>query len=372
MIKSFIPVFIISILAASASSQVNPPVWNGTASYKVGDVVTYAPNGCVFRAIANQTTFHPNPSNYLFWELYSVNIAAPFVLTVGKTSQFPSLAKAWNYIKDAQIGNQSHVQIKIVSNGLPFLDPLPAGFSLNHAFGSQISILGDNPNKILLVAPQDSDGFDLSGNHTFGQVSNVQIGSAVASTTGGTAGLYVSGNSSISLDHVTLGGFDSELVADRGSISLGAGMILSSGSTAVSARNNSSIIWVDQNPVTINGFLVGIFCQSGSNVRFPPVSSIVNVSGSAIEAFAHGYVSAPGCNISNVGGDGVRAAQGALVDVGYASMANIGTHGSNHVSFRAFTNGTIIASGATGDTSADASGQIGTSTYLPGFIEVAY
>lgn len=76
----------------ASPAQSYPPVWNNTAHYVAGDMVT--DYGNVYRCISAVTTPYLDPSKtYQHWELNYVRSGT--TITIGIGQPFPTLETAW-------------------------------------------------------------------------------------------------------------------------------------------------------------------------------------------------------------------------------------------------------------------------------------
>src|ERR1700722_10721366 len=96
----------VGFLSKTAGAQTIPAVWQNTAHYEGGDLVT--DYGNIYRCIKNVTTPYLDPSkSYGNWELYDVRNNT--TLLIGFGQPFPSLDIAWNYCQNARIAKAAYL-----------------------------------------------------------------------------------------------------------------------------------------------------------------------------------------------------------------------------------------------------------------------
>jgi hypothetical protein len=199
-----------ALLAFSAASQAqsNPPTWNATEAYKVGDLVSY--EGVTFQCLINETTVHPNPHTLSWGINYVYSGVVP--IPVGPSEPIKTLTQAWTYIAGARISNNSSIVIELDAN---YSESFSTSFSLDHPFGSKISIVGKFG--ALATFSAVAAGFTLDSNHSFADLEGLEM-VGPGSGTQGYAAIQTSQNSCLSkLQNMTIENFDIGLSADTGS-----------------------------------------------------------------------------------------------------------------------------------------------------------
>ncbi|HEY3782599.1 MAG TPA: carbohydrate-binding protein [Fimbriimonadaceae bacterium] len=199
------------ILACIVGAQNNPPTWSPSIDYKAGDTVNYL--GITFQCTINETTTRYNPHQPSGWSIYYVpsgNVPIP----VGPGTACPHLINAWNYIKSARLAAGATITLELQHG---FNDSFSSSFSLDHPFGSQISITGDNSGQIASFTSQ-SPGFTLDSGHSFGGLGGLSIQGPTTGS-GGTPAILVSQRSFLKgLSNVSFSNFDVGISADSSQI----------------------------------------------------------------------------------------------------------------------------------------------------------
>lgn len=190
------PALLLSLLAfaipLTARAQSYPPVWNNTTDYVAGDLVT--DYGNIYRCIRAVNTPYLDPSKtYADWELYDVR--SNTTLTIGAGQTFPTLTAAWAYALNTRIAGGVYLHFSISTAHGNFSDAIGVPMSLDHPFGANMSIIGDNMDDITLTFNQEyKSGLMIDTGHCFGALSNLQIDSVSASP--GSA-IYATSNATI-------------------------------------------------------------------------------------------------------------------------------------------------------------------------------
>src|ERR1700722_19506374 len=133
-------------MLSSANAQTEfPPAYNNQAHYAVGDLVT--DYGNLYRCQAAVTKPYLDPSKtYKNWELYYVRNNTTIPVGVGQA--FPTLAIAWNYVRNCHVAEAAYLHLSIVTTAGDLSETFTAPFSLDMMYGSQVSIIGDNAANI--------------------------------------------------------------------------------------------------------------------------------------------------------------------------------------------------------------------------------
>jgi hypothetical protein len=196
------------VLAAFAAAQSDPPAFNATQSYKIGDIVTY--EAVEFKCLINETTTHPNPHS-TYWDISFV-YSGPITIPVGPSETMKTLTAAWNYISYARIANNSAIEIKLDSN---YFEAFSSSFSLDHPYGSKISIVGQN-NGAYVTFSNFGTGFVLDTGHALADFEGLTL-IAPSKGTNQSAAFLVKQNACLAkLQNITLQNFDLGLFADSG------------------------------------------------------------------------------------------------------------------------------------------------------------
>jgi hypothetical protein len=134
-------------------------------------------------------------------------------LVIGVGQDFPDLVTAWNYALNARIAGSAELTLFISTAKGNFKEQFPSFFSLDHPFGSHISIYADTAaNTSLLFS---SSGFYLDSGHAFGSLGNMQMTDTAATAD---RGIDLTGNASISdLFAMDINDFYIGVYAERGS-----------------------------------------------------------------------------------------------------------------------------------------------------------
>jgi hypothetical protein len=310
------------ILASSSQAQSCPPAWVSTTNYKIGDLVTYVGN--TFQCLANETTAHPNP-HQPGWRVTSI-YTGNFSIPVGPTESFKTLETVWAYIANAQIAPTSFVVLKLDST---YDETFQASFSLNHPFGSQISIEGVNDNGPAAHFVNFSTGFTLSGGHTFGGIEYLAIEANSVYGSGGNAGIQVSlGSVMLNVQNVTFDNFDLDLLADTSSTINVQGIFPSGFRVGVAEATNGGTI----------------ICTGGMNAQGPTNGSFVPQFGMEADG---GTISCGSAFIANCTNDYV-ACRGGKIEADGTSGTSPSTNTYNAI-YYAYDHGYIHASGTTAD-----------------------
>lgn len=161
-------------LRGGAYAQTFPPAWINTSHYAAGDLVTEYGN--YYRCIAPVTKPFQDPSKfYSEWELYYVRNNTTVV--IGPGQPFPNLQTAWKYILNCSIGHGVYLHLSISTQNGSMSESFPSSFSLDHPFGADISIIGDQPDAIVLGGASgfSGNGLTIDSGHGFGVIANVTI-----------------------------------------------------------------------------------------------------------------------------------------------------------------------------------------------------
>jgi hypothetical protein len=337
--KSLIVAFgalVLCLLSPKAYTQTVPPAWNGTATYAVGDLVTY--EGNTYRCLRPITTHNVYPTQYYtWWEPYYVRTA--LTIYIGTRMPLPTLAAAWTYIQNARIANAGSIKLYIYTEYGDFNETFTAPFSLDHPFGNKITIAGDKLANVNLSFTA-SLGLTIDTGHTFGEIENVQVTSAAS---GASDGVYATTNASLpSLVNVIVNGFAYDIYADRGAtVACDSNSVIENYTTAgayaahgASINLGSGLTFAGPGVSSIGSY--GLYAAFGGQITAP--SCTVKTNSVGILAFEGGIVEAPGATIFT-NGYGAAATMKGHVDV-----QGVNASGDTTDDLLAKTGGTIDAS----------------------------
>jgi hypothetical protein len=273
-----------ALLPAALQAQSYPPAWKSTGTYAIGDLAQE--NGNVYRAIRAVTAPNLDPAKYYtYWELYDVR--ANTTLLIGPEETFPTLVLAWNYALNGRISPAVYLHFQISTGHGDLNETFTSGFSLDHPYGANISILGDSAAKInFTFSALGSNGFVIDNGHTIAALSNMTL-------TGneGNDGLYAGNNANIGLitDLQFTGGFDVFLYAIQN-----ATLVINANASytnftfsACTAVDGASVLFYQG--LTLNGTLKG----AGRG----PLAQTNGTYG--LQAVYGGQITASNANISN-------------------------------------------------------------------------
>jgi hypothetical protein len=200
--------FSLFILATTSQAQSHPPAWNATASYQIGDLVTY--EAVEFKCLINETTVHPTPHT-TYWRVSFV-YSGPLTIPVGPGEVMTTLTAAWDYIAFARIADNSSVTLSLEST---YHASLATSFSLDHPFGSKISIVGADAGASVNFTTSGT-GFTLDSADSFGELAELTISTLVGGGYGVPC-IGVTENATLSkLQNVSIENFDLGIMADSG------------------------------------------------------------------------------------------------------------------------------------------------------------
>ncbi len=310
-----------------------PPAYNNQAHYAVGDLVT--DYGNIYRCESTVTKPYLDPSKtYQNWELFYVRSSTTIPVGVGQT--FPDLATAWSYVRNCRIAEAAYLHLSILTTKGDLNESFSAPLNLDHASGSQISIIGDQSTSINLSFPS-SNGLTLDSNHSLGHVSNMNL-------TGGTAndGIYTAGGASlVDAEGLTVNGFAYQIYADQSSnINFGQNIVLSGGVNECCHADQGATIVFGSNLTASQSSQSGTCLDAQRGAKITAEISTLSGAFNGVLAQFGGYVDVGGASISNcvIGGE---SNNGTIVTTG-------GAFARNTVDLDAQYNGVILAIGASG------------------------
>jgi hypothetical protein len=284
-------VSLLALVAASVISwaQATPPAWSSAATYNVGDQVQL--NGNVLRAVKAIT---PRGFAYADWELWDVRSNTTVMVGVGQT--FATLTSAVAYAQNCRIADGAYLHIYISTALGKFLENLTAPINLDHAFGSSISILGDNAANITLSANFiNANLFTIDGGHKFNTISNLSLTTSMLATA-----LYATQKSSVAnITGLVITGFYDGFRADTGAfLNVAANIKFSGGNETYFVAGNKAVIIVGNGFTGSDGALWGFY------------------------TFSAGFIQAESANVSNAVNYGAQASYGGSLDVSGGTFTN--------------------------------------------------
>ncbi len=335
------------LLPAIAQAQSYPPLWSSTSHYAVGDQVQE--NGNVYRCTHAVTAANLDPSKiYTYWELSYVRENT--TLFVGPQETFPTLQLAWNYILNCSIAQPVYLHIYLSSYHGRISETHTTPFSLDHPFGANISIIGDNYQNVVFTF-DGGDGFAIDNGHTIASLTNVSI----YDFQGGTgSGLHASWGATIgNLAEILVSGFYRGVYAFQGA-HLNFTALLNCSSCpdmGVDADGNSVILMGSQTDISGSG--IGIMGEDGGYVQmsggrvsgtnygaYARNRGTVDVGGSTLESNTYGayatlggFINAYSTDFSGNATDDVFVNDGGIVYAFSASLTttSIGTNDGSYI-----------------------------------------
>jgi len=315
-----------------AQAQSYPPAWSKTATYAAGDEVQL--NGNIVRALKPVTV--AGKYVYANWEL--VEVLANTTVLIGAGQTFTTLPAAWTYIQNARVADGVFLHLYISSQHGDFEEPFSGSFSLNHASGARISLIGDSMINDSLGGGGafPHDGLTIDSGHTFGSVSGLTI---FGTQNGQGNGVKATGNSTISLSNVQVVSFDTSVYAGNGGLvyaddqcvfgladtyvieATTHGTVDLSQGITISNSGGDALLYAEDNGVInapnailngVNGNVVGARADTGAVIELPS-ANITNCAYGA-EAEDHGYVRVYGFTFSGNGTDLVAFDGGVVED----------------------------------------------------------
>lgn len=311
-------------LAAVVGAQ-SPPLWNATATYTAGNTVQGSDSN-YYRCVYTSKNHAPTIDTGGYWELNQVHTAT--TLTVGVGQRFTNLLSAWNFIRAAIIPAHFLVTIKILTTKGNFTENFTSAINLDHAFGANITISGDNAQKIALNF-KNSSGFVLDTGHTIGPIANLTL---VGNPANSAYGVYVDSGATFNGNALVLNDFQTSVYANDGSRLICQSMNSNGFSQqAALASNHSFMDLALSNFVGNASDTYGVFADIGSTMYFG-YATLSNVGGPGIECGDNSIVFATNANISGCSYGvqaGVRAnvtiSLGAIKNCGYGVSATFGS-----------------------------------------------
>ncbi len=224
---------------------------------------------------------------YQNWELFYVRNST--TITIGSGQTFPTLAAAWNYVRNARVATAAYLHLSIVTSNGQLKESFDAPLNLDMDTGSQVSIIGDNAANIQLTF-ETSNGLVIDSGHNFGSISNITLTGGATSSA-----VYATTSGSITnLDNIDINGFNRQIDAEQsGRLAFGPNIVETS--------------CID----------FGCYVDDGGSVTF--ANEGLTFSGNpriraGLYADRGGRIVAEGAFITNAG-DGVIALDGSTVDV---------------------------------------------------------
>lgn len=194
--------------SARAHAQTFPAVWNSTANYQPGDLVT--DYGNYYRCIAAVTNApYRNPSEYYTsWQLFYVRNNTTIPIGVDQT--FPNFQVAWNYVQNATIAQGAYLHLNIVTTEGAFKETFSAPLNLDQPCGGSVSIVGESQKSVDFAFT--GNGVTLDDGHSLALLQGINISGSAANSTG----VAVTGNASMGDLSCAVSGFTTGVSADQG------------------------------------------------------------------------------------------------------------------------------------------------------------
>lgn len=318
-----------------AGAQGYPPVWNNTATYAPGDMVT--DYGNIYRCILSVSKPYLDPSKaYANWELTYVRNNTTLVIGVGQP--FPDLETAWKYALSATIAQGVYLHLSISTAKGNFAENLDYGLNLDHPFGANISIIGDVEANITF---NGDAGFTVDSNHALGAMSYFTLDGTGTSASHNAFSAVGGGNFAF-LRNIDIENFDVCFsAANLGQIN--ASFITfgpAQGYYAV-ATDMAQITLTRSGPIDgqegNESVGVGLKASDGAEIYAPNITMGDLTTG--IEAYSGGLILASGASVQDCG-SGAYA-----ITRGYIDVSN-GDFEGNIQDLYAITAGVIEAAGA--------------------------
>src|ERR1700734_4122366 len=118
---------LIGLCQAQAQTEF-PPAYNNQAHYAVGDLVT--DYGNIYRCEVAVTKPYLDPSKtYENWELFYVRSGT--TIPIGSGQSFPTIAVAWNYVRNCRVATAAYLHLGIVTTSSNFNESFSAPLNLD-------------------------------------------------------------------------------------------------------------------------------------------------------------------------------------------------------------------------------------------------
>ncbi len=312
-------------LSAPGNAQSFPPAWNNTAKYAPGDLVT--DYGNIYRCLKAVATPYLDPSKtYANWELHYVRNNT--TLLIGVNQAFPTFTTAWNYALNAAIAQGVYLHLNISSNEGDYAQTFTSQLNLDHPFGGNISIIGDDPAKIVLTF-SNCNGVIIDSGHALASLEYVTLNATFTDPVG-LFGLTATTNAVLkNVYDVPMTGFEFPVYASYGaSITLGD-ETLSGISIGIKADYGATISAQSCN-IENSPAGVGVSAIDGGIVNFE--SGTTSHCEIGIQAGLRGYIDATYSTCSNNTQD-IVAYDGGAVSAMTATYSESKTEVDSHGSF---------------------------------------
>jgi hypothetical protein len=334
----------------------DPPTYSSSLTYPAGSIVQDA-NHNYFRAAKSNKG--QALSNANAWRLYflqgtlTLNAASP-------GSPFPTFSSAWTYIADAHFSSTAQLVISVGSISTQYTENFTSPLTLNHPFGSQITINGAGPNHVVFQFNNDPySGIFLDSGHTLGNtkfagISGIRFFDANPSAQ--SVGINVTGGANLHLVNCEVDGFATALEAQTQSrlFCNNVGAAGFTNSVGVASINSLLTCSAPTSPgykylglgIATNGFISG----SGSEIFLYPNVWVDGVSASAYWADHASKILADQTQASNAM-TGYIATHGSSISADAAIVTHM-LQGSN--GFFAMGNSAVNANNSSCDTTMSA------------------
>ncbi len=233
--RLFIALIATGVGLTEANAQTEfPPAYNNQAHYAVGDLVT--DYGNIYRCETAVTKPYLDPSKtYANWELFYVRSNTTIPIGVGQT--FPSLAIAWNYVRNARVATAAYLHLNIVTTGGSLNESFSTPLNLDMDTGAQVSIIGDNSGNIQLNF-LSSSGLTIDTSHCLGAIGNISL-------LGSNHGIGIDAESGASISNlydINIDGFSFQIYAiESANLIFSSDIVLTNGLSCVYADVGSSL-----------------------------------------------------------------------------------------------------------------------------------
>jgi len=321
--------------AGLANAQ-TPPVWKATTSYQAGNLVVGSDTN-TYRSILASTGHNPVVDADGWWELSQTYV--PTTLIVGVKQRFTKIEQAWGFLRHAVIPSSAPVTISLSTQNAAFEEVLTAPINLDHAFGANISIVGDDELTVHVECASGVSAFKLDSNDTFGGLKNMTITGEPAP--GETTAISLENGATLYGQDVTIGSFYNGVTLGDGSklifvpnggvavldiyncfnaaAQVETGSYLDVPGIAINTTGTSQygIYLADKSHASVTGgvhhtTVAAVFATNGSSANIP--SSTIDTTVLGIRVLSHSDANAQLTHITSTG-VGVEASYGSTVNI---------------------------------------------------------
>jgi hypothetical protein len=288
------------LFPALSQAQSYPPVFSSAATYVAGDLVQYGGNW--YRAVKALTAHGPYPSaGYGSWELNYIR--SNTTLLIGAEQTFPNVQAAWDFALNTRIADGAYLHLSISTAHGDLVNSFQGPFSLDHAFGAKISIIGDNTSNIFLGGSTGftGNGFNIDNGHNLAMLSGITLVGQGLSGLG--AGVSASGNASINLVGVQIFNFYyGTYAAQGGNMTIDKNSVIAtSAGYAVYATQNANITLATGFTCNADTGYAILYASEGANIYAQVCTLDGNNTANIIGAYAEagGSINVTDATISN-------------------------------------------------------------------------